>query len=109
MNLTIRTAAREDILRQYEWYLTEGGEAVAQQFLDAAEAAIDLLRRMPDIGSPREFQNPLLKGLRAWPIPGFPAIRFYYIHRGDTLRVVRILHGKRDIHSLLEEDVAEGD
>ena len=51
MNLSIRTLAREDILRQFEWYLTEAGDEVAQRFLDAIQEAFDLLRRMPDIGS----------------------------------------------------------
>lgn len=104
MNLSIRTLAREDILRQYTWYLTEAGEDVSQRFLDAVEAAVNLLRRSPDIGSPRIFKNPLLAGLRSQPVPGFAAIRIYYIHIGEELRIIRVLHGKRDAHSLLEED-----
>lgn len=107
MNVLIRTIAREDILRQYDWYLTEADEAVAGRFLGAMEAAVDLLRRMPDIGSPRESRNPQLAGLRSWPVPGFPAVRVYYIHEFQTLRIVRVLHGKRDVHSVLEEDDAE--
>jgi len=61
---------------------------------------------MPDIGSRREFKNPLLAGLRSWPVPGFTAIRIYYIHAGGSVRIVRVLHGKRDVHSLLEADEA---
>lgn len=106
MNVVIRTIAREDILRQYDWYLTEAGEAVAARFLDAMEEAGELLRGMPDIGSPREFRHPLLAGLRSWPVPGFPAIRIYYIRSGDSLRIVRVLHGKRDVQTLLEQDDA---
>lgn len=103
MKVHIRTAAREDILRQYGWYLDEAGSPVAGQFLDAVQAAFDMLRRRPDIGSPRHFHSPLLTGLRSWPIPGFPAIRAYYIHSGDELGVLRVLHGKRDIHALFED------
>ena len=104
MNVSIRTVAREDILSQYRWYLAEAGAEIAQRFLDAIEAAAELLRRMPDIGSPRDFRNPLLAGVRSYPIPGFAAIRIYYIHSGDALRIVRVLHGKRDIHAILEGD-----
>jgi toxin ParE1/3/4 len=107
VNVLIRTAAREDILRQYEWYLAEAGESVAGRFLDAVEGAVESLRRMPDLGSPRDFRNPRLAGLRSWPVPNFPAIRLYYIHGHQTLRIVRLLHGKRDVHSMLEEDDAE--
>jgi len=59
---------------------------------------------MPDIGSPRAFANPLLAGVCSWPTPGFPSIRIYYIHVGDSVRIVRVLHGKRDVHALLEGD-----
>jgi len=58
------------------------------------EEAVSVLRRTPDIGSPRKFKNPQLAGLRNWPIPGFAAIRIYYIHSGENLRIVRVLHGK---------------
>lgn len=108
MNVHIRTLAREDILRQFEWYLTEAGDVAAQRFLDAIQEAFDLLCRMPNIGSPREFQNPLLAGLRSWPVPGFADIRIYYIHAGGSIRIVRALHGKRDVHSLLEADETDG-
>jgi plasmid stabilization system protein ParE len=79
VNITIRTAAREDILRQFAYYLDEkGAPRTARRFLDAAESAIEKLRSMPDMGAPREFQNPNLKGLRSWHVPGFPDMRIYY-------------------------------
>jgi plasmid stabilization system protein ParE len=40
-------------------------------------------------------------------VPGFPAIRVYYLLAGEELRVIRILHGKRDIHALLENETTE--
>ena len=55
------------------------------------------------------LDNPSLSGLRSWPVRGFPAMRIYYIHSGGDLRIVRILHGKRDINPLLEEETAEDD
>jgi len=33
-------------------------------------------------------------------------MRIYYLHAADVLRIVRILHGKRDINPLLEEEAA---
>jgi len=99
-----RTAAREDILRQFRYYQLEKEiPEVARRFLDAVESAVDLLRRTPGIGAPKQIANPLLAGLRSWPIPSFPAVRIYYIYAGNELRIVRVLHGKRDIHPLLEE------
>ena len=36
-------------------------------------------------------------------------MRIYYIHFGDELRIVRVLHGKRDINPLLEEELPDED
>lgn len=105
MKVFIRSKAREDILRQYEYYLdAKDAPAVARRFLDAVESAIEALSRMPDIGAPRYFANPQLAGLRSCRVSGFPAIRIYYIHWADEIRIVRVLHGKRDIGALLEAD-----
>ena len=108
MKVSVRTAAREDILRQYRYYLVDKDAAlVAEHFLNAVQAAVEALSHAPEMGSPKYFDNPLLAGLRTWPVPGFPSMRIYYIRAGSELQIVRVLHGKRDIGSLLEED--EGD
>jgi plasmid stabilization system protein ParE len=105
VNAYFRTAAREDILRQFRYYLVEKQvPQVAQRFLDAVEAAVDTLCRAPGIGTPKLFSNPQLADLRSWPIPGFLMVRIYYIYAENELRVVRVLHGKRDIATLLEGD-----
>jgi plasmid stabilization system protein ParE len=64
---------------------------------------------MPGAGAFKILDNPSLTGLRSWPIHGFPAMRIYYIHSGDELRIIRILHGKRDINPLLEEETSDED
>ncbi len=61
---------------------------------------------MPGAGAPKLLENPSLAGLRSWPVHGFPAMRIYYLHAADELRIVRVLHGKRDINPLLEEEAA---
>ncbi len=110
VNANFRTAAREDILRQFRYYLVEKQvPQVAERFLDEVEAAIATLCRAPGIGTPKLFSNPRLKGLRSWPVPGFPAIRIYYIFAANELRIVRVLHGKRDIPTQLESDTAGGE
>lgn len=105
VNVYIRTAARDDILRQYVYYRMEKeAPRVAERFLEAVQSAIELLCRMPGAGAPKILDNPVLSGLRSWPVRGFPALRIYYIHAGDDLRIVRVLHGKRDINPLLEDE-----
>ena len=110
MKVYVRSAAREDILRQFRYYLVDKDAApAAERFVDAVQSAIDELRRNPEIGAPRHLSAPELKGLRSWPVPDFPAIRIYYIHAADSLRIVRVLHGKRDVSVLLEEEFGASD
>jgi plasmid stabilization system protein ParE len=35
-------------------------------------------------------------------VKGFPATRIYYIASEEAVRVIRVLHGKRDIDLLLK-------
>jgi len=110
VNVFVRTAAREDILRQYFYYMIEKDAVrAAERFLEALRSATEMLCRMPRADAPKILDNPSLSGLRSWPFRGFPAMRIYYIHSGDDLRIVRVLHGKRDINPLLEEEAAEED
>jgi len=81
----------------------------AERFLEAVQRATDMLYSMPGAGAPKMLENPSLSGLRSWPVRGFPAMRIYYIHRGDELRIIRVLHGKRDINPLLEDESADED
>ena len=108
MNVFVRTSAREDILRQYLYYLVgRDAAATADRFLIAVEAAVETISRNPAIGAPKFFDNPKLAGIRSWPVAGFPAMRICYIQAANELRMVRVLHGRRDISSLLENEDPE--
>lgn len=104
MKVAIRTAAREDILRQYQYYLDEVNETVAEKFLKSIESAIAQVCRHPGIGVPKLLSSSKLTGLRSWPGRGFPEIHVYYLISEEMLRIVRVLHGKRDIDPLLEAE-----
>jgi toxin ParE1/3/4 len=104
VKLVIQPAAREDILRQYRYYLIEkDAEATAERFLDAARAAMEFVFRRPAAGVHKKLNNPILRGLRSWPVKGFPAIRIYYLASEDEVRVIRVLHGKRDVDLVLKD------
>ena len=59
---------------------------------------------MPRIGAPRPLKNPILVGLRSWAVVGFDDILIFYVVQPDALRVVRVLHGRRDIKRILERE-----
>jgi toxin ParE1/3/4 len=75
----------------------------AKRFVGAVEAAIAQVCEHPGMGAPKMLQNPKLTGLRSRPVKGFEEIRVYYLVSGGVVRVVRVLHGRRDIDPLLEE------
>ena len=110
MNPVIRPGARDDILRQFRWYLVEqGAPDAAFRFVDAVDESVQQLLQMPQMGEPREFGNPALKGLRAWPVKEFAEFLIFYLVQGDTLRVIRVLHGKRDLDRILKNESAVDD
>jgi hypothetical protein len=59
---------------------------------------------MPDMGAPKQLRNSVLEGLRSWPAEGFEDIRIYYLIPGEILKVTRVLHGRRDINRILENE-----
>ena len=59
----IRPSARDDVLRQYRYYLLEDALDAATRVLNAVDSSIADLCKMPEMGAPRAFRNPLLTGL----------------------------------------------
>lgn len=104
MKCIVRPTARDDILRQYRYYLlAQAAPVAAQRFLKAVQGAVSHIRRLPASGSAITTDNRRLMGLRSWPVKGFESIRVYYLLRETEIRIIRVLHGSRDVHPLLEQ------
>lgn len=107
MRLFVQAAAERDILSQIEWYAGLGLSDIAQRFQTSVLAAIDSLSNMPGAGTPRPSRNPMLAGLRSWSVQGFGEHNVYYLVQSDLLTIVRVLHDKRDIGSILDDQSVE--
>ena len=107
MKVSYRQTASDDLVRQFRYYLTVVDvPEIAIRFRDAVHRTIKALRQNPLVG-PRYFSsNPQLQNLRSWPVVGFEVIRVYYIADEEVFQVVRILHGKRDVKRMLEDEAA---
>ncbi len=73
----------------------------AFRFREAVMESLEQLRAHPHIGS--RFPGST-RGLRSWPVKGFEMTRIYYLAVPDRLRVLRILHGKRDVRQILRQE-----
>lgn len=105
MRVVYRQAALDDVIRQYRFYLlTRDVPKIAIRFRQAVRVTIRLLRDHPLIGPQYRFSDPRIKNLRSWPIKGFEAIRIYYVAAEDAIHVIRILHGKRNIRRILDNE-----
>jgi plasmid stabilization system protein ParE len=100
-----RQTASDDVIRQFRYYLvTESLPEVAIRFRDAVRRTVESLHQHPLVGPRYQSNNPHLQSLRSWPVAGFEAIRIYYLLDNDVIRVIRVLHGKRDVKRILERE-----
>jgi toxin ParE1/3/4 len=104
VNLFIQEGAERDILGEVERYAALGIPHTGRRFHAATLDGFDALIAMPQAGAPKALRNPKLAGLRTWPVKGFDEFKIYYLTDSDTLTIVRILHGRRDISRILEDE-----
>ncbi|MFN8011967.1 MAG: type II toxin-antitoxin system RelE/ParE family toxin [Holophagaceae bacterium] len=98
--IALRPLARRDAEEAAAYYAGEGGLDLELRFITALEAAFRHIAGHPLSGSPRYAGLTRLEGLRFHPLRGFPHLVFY-LEAGDTVDIVRILHGERDLPAWL--------
>jgi toxin ParE1/3/4 len=97
-------AADVDLDHQADYLASEASLDTALRFYDAARTTFDKIAQNPGIGQKRETLNPRLTGLRVWRVEGFEKHLIFYRPGDDGVEIVRVLHGARDIDSVLDED-----
>jgi toxin ParE1/3/4 len=102
--IRIDPRAHQDTDEQLDYYMDTNPDA-ALRFHQAVQEAFREIAEMPGIGSPVALKNPRLAGLRRWPVTGFPKHFVFYIDRAEDglVEMLRVLHGSRDLESILEE------
>jgi toxin ParE1/3/4 len=105
VKITYRQVSRDDLTRQFRYYLvTLNQPQVALRFKEAVRKTSKAISVQPRIAPLTHLGNPQLQNLRSWPVAGFEAIRLYFLLDKDSMRVIRILHGKQDIRGILERE-----
>jgi toxin ParE1/3/4 len=97
MSVRFAPAAQRD-LEEIAEYIGGENPAAALRFVAELRHRCRLLGEMPRSGAPR---TDLWPGLRSLP---FGAYVIFYTSKGSNVRIERILHGARDIPSVLGDD-----
>ena len=84
-----RPQAQLELFEATQWYLADGGPAVAERFEWAVQRALRLLAFMPRLGSPS------YPGVRTWPLKRFPYTLVYRV-KGEMISVIAVAHQSRE-------------
>lgn len=105
MKVSYREVSRDDVTRQFRYYLVKLDlPEAALRFKDAVRKTAAAISKQPYAAPPYHLRNPQLRNLRSWPVAGFEDIRLYFVVENETVRVIRILHGKRNVRGILEQE-----
>ena len=107
IELRISEAAALSIVEQADYYEQASDRALAQRWEAAVDQAIHSLLNWPERGAACRFRSPALTGLRWIFVPSFPKhmVFYRYLPEEKAVRIVQVLHGARDLETLLYEDV----
>jgi toxin ParE1/3/4 len=94
MNYFVKARARLDLKKHWR-HIAHDNLPAADRLLEAAEETFKLIAGNPDIGSQRSFRK--LAGIRSRAVTGFKNYLIFYQTRGETVVIVRVLHGMRDL------------
>ena len=95
---------------QYRWYLEHANESVAERYLNAVKATLDLLATQPDLGRRRKFRHPELRDIRSFRVVSpFGVHLIFYRHSATELFAERVMYGGRDLPRRLIEPPGAAD
>ncbi|WP_366852543.1 type II toxin-antitoxin system RelE/ParE family toxin [Phenylobacterium sp.] len=95
-----RERARQDMRAAARYYRLEAGEDVALGFVAELRAALATIATHPGAGSPHYGITLGIAGLRSRPL-GRNSYLVFYVEGDGRIEVWRVIHGRRDIASLL--------
>lgn len=100
----LTVAAEEDVAEQAAWIAADNPEAAAR-FINAVAETIRFAEENRLAGARYPVKAAALRGMRKLQVTGFEKWLLFYQERDDSLIIVRLLHGARDIPAALGEPV----
>jgi toxin ParE1/3/4 len=99
-----RHRSRQDLIEIFRYLARDASFTTARRFLAEAEAAFGRLAEMPGIGTRYEPESLSFPEIRFFPITRFKKYVVFYTPITGGIDIIRILHGARDIQSILADD-----
>lgn len=99
--LDVRRAARLDMFEALDRYRSTAGETSARKLAAAFAAALESVATSPHAGSAGLGELLYLPNLRSRQVIRFP-YSIFYVGGAEPIPIVRVLHHRRDVASLLE-------
>lgn len=97
--LVIYPQAERDLLELAE-HIARQSAPTSERFLQAVWETLQFLLEFPSLGSPWESENPRLTEMRFHLVRGFPNHVIFYLAKPETLEVVHVLHGSRNLRRI---------
>jgi toxin ParE1/3/4 len=94
MTYIVKGRARLDLKAHWRYIARHNVEA-ADRLLQAAEETFILIAGHPSPGSQRSFRK--IVGVRSRAVTGFKNYLVFYQMRGQSVVILRVLHGMRDL------------
>jgi toxin ParE1/3/4 len=101
VKLRLTDVAISDIQEQADWYEQHSDHTLATRWEDEVTAALVHIEKNPRSGAKCGFTADELRGVRRMPIVGFPRHLIFYHAEEEEIRILRVVHGARDLESLL--------
>lgn len=95
MPRVLKRPAAENDLDDIWWYIAQDSPDNADRFLDRLEESFSALANFPKMGMSRDD---IQADLRSQPVGKY---LIFYLPLADGIEIVRVLHGSRDVESLL--------
>jgi toxin ParE1/3/4 len=103
-SVTQRPQARLDLHEQFVYFGEKESIELAERYFTAVNETCALLVKQSRIGGSYDSSIPELAGLRRIPVKGFENYLVFYLPHSSGIDVIRVIHGARDIESLLKAE-----
>lgn len=107
--LVERGKALRDIHEVIDYFIDEGSTSSARRFVSKVQQTYEGLMQNPYQGAEYQSDNPLLSSVRFIPVKNFKKYLVFYlvVEAARKIRIVRVLHGARDITVILDDDAQQ--